>query len=51
MLLNGEGGSDKRQVIIHIIYSKLHFSSKVFLAYVTFLLKFYNPTVNNFEWL
>jgi hypothetical protein len=31
-MLNGEGGSDKRQVAIHIFHSKLQFPSKVSLA-------------------
>jgi hypothetical protein len=31
-LLNGEGGSVKRQVVIHIVRSKLQFPSKIFLA-------------------
>jgi hypothetical protein len=30
-LLNGEGGSDKRRVVIHIIHSKFQFSSNMSL--------------------
>jgi hypothetical protein len=35
LLSNGECGSDKRQVVIHIIHSKVQFPSEMSLAYVT----------------
>jgi hypothetical protein len=35
--LNGEGGSDKRQVVIQIVHSKQQFPSNVSLAYITYV--------------
>jgi hypothetical protein len=37
LLFNGEDGIDKRQVVVHIVPSKLPFPSKVSLAFVTFV--------------
>jgi hypothetical protein len=37
LLLDGEGGCNERQVIIHIIHSELQFPWKMFLAYITFV--------------
>jgi hypothetical protein len=36
-LLSGERSGDKRQVVIHMVHSKLQFLSEVSLAYVNFV--------------
>jgi hypothetical protein len=46
-LLNGEAGSDKRQVVMHIVHSKFQIPSEMSLAYITLLIK---VLILLFEW-